>query len=49
MRQRNKPPVIKHSENPTPKQNIWWAAELIPEPEDNIKLKLPHLTEEGAD
>jgi hypothetical protein len=35
-RQRNKPPVIKHSENPTPKQDSWWATELIPEPEDNI-------------
>jgi hypothetical protein len=37
MRQRNKPPVIKHNENPTPKQESWWATELILEPEDNIQ------------
>jgi hypothetical protein len=37
VRQRNKPPVIKHSENPTPKQDSWWATVLIPEPEDNIQ------------
>jgi hypothetical protein len=35
--QSNKPPVIKHSENPTPKQDSWWAIELILEPEDNIQ------------
>jgi hypothetical protein len=29
--------VIKHSENPTPKQDSWWATEVIPEPEDNIQ------------
>jgi hypothetical protein len=28
-RQRNKLPVIKHSENLTPKQDGWWATELI--------------------
>jgi hypothetical protein len=37
VRQRNKPPVNKHSENPTPKQDSWWATELIPELEDNIQ------------
>jgi hypothetical protein len=37
VRQTNKPPVIKHSENPTPKWDSWWAKELIPEPEDNIQ------------
>jgi hypothetical protein len=37
MRQRNRPPVIKHSENPTAKQDSWWATELIPEPEDNMQ------------
>jgi hypothetical protein len=37
MRQRNKPLVIKHSENPTPQQDSWWAIELVPEPEDNIQ------------
>jgi hypothetical protein len=36
-RQRNKCPVIKHSENPTPKQDSWWAIKLILEPEDNIQ------------
>jgi hypothetical protein len=29
MQQRNKPPVNKHGENPTPKQDDWWATELI--------------------
>jgi hypothetical protein len=29
--------VIKHSENPTAKQDSWWAKELIPKPEDNIQ------------
>jgi hypothetical protein len=38
MRQRNKPSVIKHSENPTPKQDSLWATELILDPEDNIKI-----------
>jgi hypothetical protein len=47
-RQRNKPPVIKQIENPTPKQVSWWATELIPEPEDNI-LKWSHHTKGGAD
>jgi hypothetical protein len=42
MRQRNKPPINQHSENPTPKDS-WWATEMIPEPEDK-----PHLTEGGA-
>jgi hypothetical protein len=28
-RQRNKPPVSQHSKSPTPKQNGWWATELI--------------------
>jgi hypothetical protein len=28
-RQRNKPPVNKHSEKPTPKQDSWWTTELI--------------------
>jgi hypothetical protein len=37
VRQRNKPQVIKHSENPTPNQDNWWAKELILESEDNIK------------
>jgi hypothetical protein len=37
VRQRNKLPVIKHSENPTPKQDSWWATELILESEDNIQ------------
>jgi hypothetical protein len=37
VRQRNKPPVNKHSEDPTPKQDSWWTTELIPEPEDNIQ------------
>jgi hypothetical protein len=36
-RQRNKPLVNKHSENPTPKQDSWWTTELILEPEDNIQ------------
>jgi hypothetical protein len=36
-RQRNKPPVIKYSKNPTPKQDSWKATELIPESEDNIQ------------
>jgi hypothetical protein len=36
-RQRNKSSVIKHSENPTPKQDSWWATELILEPEENIQ------------
>jgi hypothetical protein len=48
-RQRNKHPVIKHSENPTPKQDTWWATELISEGEETYKLKLPHLTKEGTD
>jgi hypothetical protein len=30
-------PIIKYSENPTPKQDSWWATELIPEPENNIQ------------
>jgi hypothetical protein len=42
-RQRNKPPVIKHSENPTLKQDSWWATELI------LELKLPNPNEGGAD
>jgi hypothetical protein len=37
-RQKNKPSVIKHSENPTPKKDSRWATELIPEPEDNIQI-----------
>jgi hypothetical protein len=37
MRQRNKPPLIKNSKNPTTKQDSWWATELILEPEDNIQ------------
>jgi hypothetical protein len=49
VKQRNKSPVIKHSENPTPKQDSWWATKLILEPEDNIKLKLPHTAEGEAD
>jgi hypothetical protein len=36
---RNKPPVIKQSENTTPKQDGWWDTELIPEPEDNIQTQ----------
>jgi hypothetical protein len=32
-RQRNNSPVIKHSENPTPKHDSWWDTQLIPEPE----------------
>jgi hypothetical protein len=40
LRQRNKLVIIKHSENPTPKQDSWRAT---------CKLKLPHLTEGGAD
>jgi hypothetical protein len=28
-RQRNKPPVKKHSEKPTPKQDSWCITELI--------------------
>jgi hypothetical protein len=36
-RQRSKPPVIKHSENTTQKQDSWWATELIMEPEDNMQ------------
>jgi hypothetical protein len=36
-KQRKKSPVIKYSENPTPKQNSWWTTELILEPEDNRK------------
>jgi hypothetical protein len=39
-RQRNKPPVNQHSENPIPKQDSCWAAELISEPKDKL-----HLTE----
>jgi hypothetical protein len=38
VRQRNKPPVIKYSKNPTPKQDGWWTAELIPEPKDNMQI-----------
>jgi hypothetical protein len=38
MRQRNKHLVNKHSENSTPKQESWWATELIPEPEDNMQM-----------
>jgi hypothetical protein len=37
VKQRNKPPVIKHSENPMLKQDSWCATELILEPEDNIQ------------
>jgi hypothetical protein len=48
-RQRNKPPVNKHSENPTPKQESWWATELIQNLRTTYKLKLPHPTEKGAD
>jgi hypothetical protein len=36
-RQRKKPTIIKNSENPTPKQDSWWATELIMEPEDNMQ------------
>jgi hypothetical protein len=36
-RQRNKSPVNKHSENPTPRQESWWTTELILEPEDNTQ------------
>jgi hypothetical protein len=39
-RQRIKLPVIKHSEKPAPKQDSWWATELILEPEDNIQTPL---------
>jgi hypothetical protein len=28
-RQKNKPPANQHSKNPTPKQDGWWATELI--------------------
>jgi hypothetical protein len=28
VRQRNKPPINKYSEKPTPKQDSWWTAEL---------------------
>jgi hypothetical protein len=49
QRQRNKPPVIKHSEKPNFKKDSWWATELILKPENNIKLKLPHSTEGRAD
>jgi hypothetical protein len=31
-KQRNKPPINQHSENPTPKQDSWWATELISRP-----------------
>jgi hypothetical protein len=37
-RQRNKPSINQHSENPTPKQDSWWATELIPEREDNVQI-----------
>jgi hypothetical protein len=47
-RERNKPLVIKHIENSTRKQDSQWATELILEPENNIKLKLPHPIEGGA-
>jgi hypothetical protein len=36
-RQRKMPPVIKHSENTTPKQDSWWDTELIPELEDSMQ------------
>jgi hypothetical protein len=49
VRQRNKAPVIKHSENPTPKQDSWWATELILEPGTTYKRKLLHPTEGGAE
>jgi hypothetical protein len=29
VRKRNKPPVNKHSENPTTKQYGWWATQLF--------------------
>jgi hypothetical protein len=29
MRKRNKTPINQHRENPTPKQDSWWATELI--------------------
>jgi hypothetical protein len=47
--QRNKASVNQHSENPTPKQDSWWAAKLILEPEDNIQTKTATPTVEGAD
>jgi hypothetical protein len=48
-RQRNKPPVNKHSENPTPKQDSWWATADLWNLRTTYKLKLPHLTEGEAD
>jgi hypothetical protein len=48
VRQRNRP-LIKHSENPTPKQDSWWATELILEPVNNMQLKLLYSIEGGAD
>jgi hypothetical protein len=39
-RQRNKPLVNQHSENPTAKQDSWWAAELISRSEGQAS---PHL------
>jgi hypothetical protein len=47
-RQRNKPPVIKHSENPTPEQDNWWATVLILEPEDKIQTLTATPQEGGA-
>jgi hypothetical protein len=47
MSQRNKPPVIKHSENSVPNQDRW-VSELTVERGDNNKLKLPHPTKGGA-
>jgi hypothetical protein len=48
-RQRNKPPVNQLSKNLTPKQNGWWATELIPGTQSKYKRKLPHLTKGGTE
>jgi hypothetical protein len=37
-RQGKKSSVNQHSEKPSPKQDCWWATELIPEREDNIQI-----------
>jgi hypothetical protein len=49
-RQRNKPAVKKHNENPTPKQAGWCATRAdLQNLRTTYKFKLAHLTEGGVD
>jgi hypothetical protein len=48
VRQRNKPPVKKHSKNPTPGRTVGGLQSRFQNLRTTYKLKLPHLTEGGG-